>query len=375
MPNVIKSNSVLEDNKNFIINLPEDFFSQEDEQAPSDDDFGFYKNIDIDNNDDESDYKRYFFVKENECETETNKDLKIELELEPTQPLPTEEDLLQEKIDQANQKADEIIELATQRAQVIKQQIEKELALSEEKINIAKSMANNIIDEANKKAQNIINEANKTAEDTLEQAKTNGYSDGERQGREAGNKEGFEIGKQEGFDKGYSEGERKGFIQGQETGKQEGLQEIKNQMEEEIEQATQKAKDILLQSEIDYKKKLDSMNEKIVDLVMSVASRVLNKQIDENPFLILQMVKEAAKKVIEQPRLFININSQNYDIVFASCNEIKKELGSKQELSVVVDNSLGLADVVITTGGSGDVDARLETQMNQVRKAIEAVII
>lgn len=272
----------------------------------------------------------------------------------------------QQVLQNAHDEANKIMEEARAEAESISMKLAAEVSEAEVKKKLAKTNAEAIIDTAKKEAETITvsakEEADKNAQETREEA----FAQGEKEGLEKGTETGHKVG----YDKGYAEG----LATGKSKGQNEGFQAVIKEMESKIIEATQKAQDILVKAREEKEQLLSSSDQQIVQIVMAIATKIIHKEISENPFNILQIVKEAIKKVSDQPHVFVTVNAMNYDFVVMACEELKKSMGSKQEISVVADNTLGPADVIVGTGGGGDVDARLETQMNEIRKTIEMVI-
>lgn len=276
----------------------------------------------------------------------------------------------QREIDDAEQEAKKVLEEAQKRAQSIRRQLEEEISEAEAKRRqLSKTIVEDTVAQANEKAQILIEEANKKAEAIVAEAE-NKADNVLKNAVKKGYEKGFEEGRQKGFEAGKADGMRSGY----EKGHIEGIEAGQKEIAKKIAQTTHEVKDIIIAAEQKRDDIVESSKDKMVEIIIAVANKVVNKELEENPFTILQIVKEATQKVSDQPRIFINVSPSNYELVNGAQNELKKLLGSKQEISVLADASFGPADVVVGTGGSGDVDARLETQLNEIRKTIESVI-
>lgn len=284
------------------------------------------------------------------------------------------EEEAQKIINLAKEKAAKILADVRREAESARMNLSAEISEGEVKTALAKNIATDIVEEANAEAAKRLAQAEEEARGMFEEAKNKGRAEGLEAGKEDGYKEGFVKGKEEGEIAGREDGMKEGKIAGEAAGRAEGMESARREMADQLAGSTQKAKKIIIDAEKEKEKIIDGSSEKILQIAMAVAEKILNKEISENPFIILQIVKEAAQKVADQPRLFITVSTDNYDIVCAARDDIKKALGSKQEITFAADGTLGPADAVIGTGGSGDVDARLKTQVDEIRKTIEAVM-
>ncbi len=285
-----------------------------------------------------------------------------------------EDDFKMTPAEKAEKQAQEILTAARKEAETIRMKLAAEISEAEVKKELAKTIVSGIIEDANEKARSITENAIAQSTHMFEESTSDGYQKGYNAGLTEGRKDGMDKGLAEGRKSGYDDGFAEGNAEGLKNGKAAAYTAVREEMVKELTASTQRAKDILVEAEKERKKIVGSADDQIVKIIMAVVSKILNREIEENPFMILPILKEAAKKVADQPRLFITISPGNYDLVNSAQGDIKKMLGGKQEFTIVSDATLGPADVIIGTGGSGDVDARLETQLNEVKKTIEMVM-
>ena len=308
-----------------------------------------------------------------------------EAELLPEDPEPDPQSEAREIVAQAHNEAQEIVKRARDDAarliddaqkeeEALKLKHAAEISEAEVKVELAKSIANNIVDDAKKTAESVVAEAEENAKTLYEEAQNSGYAEGHESGSKEGYEQGFAKGETEGKEAGHEEGRKAGRKEGEELGRAAAYSDTQAQMAGELAKASHKAKVIIMEAEEEKTEIISSADSKIVKIAMAVAGKILNKELSENPMLILSIVKEAAQKMADQPRLFITVSTQNYELVSAARDELKKMLGSKQEMTVVADNTFGPADVIVGAGTSGDVDARLETRLAEIKRTIEMVI-
>ena len=392
MLKIIKSDAVIEEKNPLMIKLPltNDF---DHEKVDFDSyDLTFFRKKALSEKENSDNYKKYYnsiknivaekndIIKEipAEVKEETNNDESLfsdyEISLEEQLTLNNDEEKIKEKLQLAQQEYDYIIEKANKDAETLRMKLAAEISEAEVKKELARTIAVNTVSEAEGKAKKLIAETDKKAQDTLksayEEGLANGFTEGENKGHKEGYTKGFDEGKQIGFEEGFKEGVSIGFDQG----KSDGIKSANEEMSDKISLATKKSKDILTNAELEKEKIVSDAEDTIAKVVMAVVEKVLNKHIAEDPFVILNIIKEAIQKVSDQPRVFISVSPENYDLVLSVQDELKKSLGTKQEITVVSDKTLGRADAIVGTGGGGDVDARLATQLSEIRKTIEMVI-
>lgn len=78
-------------------------------------------------------------------------------------------------------------------------------------------------------------------------------------------------------------------------------------------------------------------------------------------------------KVKDQPSVNVRVSPDSYDLVLMARSEMQNLLEGNALLEVHSDETLGPGDVILETP-NGDVDARLSTQLESIRKAIQDVM-
>ena len=91
------------------------------------------------------------------------------------------------------------------------------------------------------------------------------------------------------------------------------------------------------------------------------------------PTLILPLVRKALLKVKDQSEVHVRVAPESYDLVLMGRSEFQGLLEGQALLEVHSDDNLSTGDVVIETP-NGNVDARLSTQLDLIRKSIQDAI-
>lgn len=181
----------------------------------------------------------------------------------------------------------------------------------------AQSMAASIIEEAKKEAEKI----RKEAEELLSQVESELMNARE---------------------KGYAEG------------REEGLSSMTEQL-----MAFEKAKE-------EFSKNAE---ENIIRLVMMIAEKVIGKIIHEHGDAIKAVVKQAIESALGD-RILVRLSPEDFKIVMAAESEFRDALDRTKRLSFKEDEGIERGGCVVETE-VGTIDARLETQLSAIRKALE----
>ncbi len=168
------------------------------------------------------------------------------------------------------------------------------------------------------------------------------------------------------IDEDRSDVEKLAYIQGFKKGEKEGIESGKKKMEPVLNNFRQ------VLSELDrIKKESCLMAEKeAVDLSMAIARKIVCHEIATNKETVLSVVKEALKKVVDHDKILIKINSadiqyvKNHEIRFADLFE------NIENIEFEPDDTVPSGGCVIKTN-SGDIDARLEKQLQAIEEAFK----
>ena len=172
-------------------------------------------------------------------------------------------------------------------------------------------------------------------------------------------------------DEGYKEGHDKGF----EDGHKEGTDAAKKELKETIDNANKKAEKTIQDARnatADYFIRAENDIAKI--LIMAI-EKVLPQHFLDVPKDILPVLREAINHVRDQKEIKVHVEPNSYDLVLVARNEFQAMLtDGTAVLEIVSDDALKPGDCVIETPNGG-VDARLSTQIELMKNAIQSVMI
>ena len=114
---------------------------------------------------------------------------------------------------------------------------------------------------------------------------------------------------------------------------------------------------------------LEENEDKILDLVFAVTEKVINREITTNRDIVHGVLRNAIRQVIDRDGIVVRLNPEDYRYMMEVNPGIIDGLGDIKNMSIVEDGSIRRGGVIIDTS-SGEVDARLEQQLHEVRKAM-----
>ena len=174
--------------------------------------------------------------------------------------------------------------------------------------------------------------------------------------------------KQRAYDEGHQHGYQEGYQEGIIQGKQAGVAE----MQQVIDQAIAKTQQILDAGKQETKNMILAAEEQIIEIALAVARKILAYEISENPMVVLPLVKTALQKVSDQDEVVIRVSMDDFEAVLLAKKELQTIVGRENALEIIVDSTIASGSCVIDTS-YGTVDARVDTQFENIKKALNGV--
>lgn len=161
----------------------------------------------------------------------------------------------------------------------------------------------------------------------------------------------------------------KSFSEGLEQGKQEGFNEGRDIAEAIIQEALEIKNQALLQ----YAQLLDSSETEIVDLILDITQKVLNKEL-ESPDYIVGLVKSAIDKCTYTQQVVLRVSEDDFDYVIMQKDKIIVLCENVDDIEVKVDRSFTRGSCVVESI-SGNIDSSIQTQMDYIENRFRELLI
>lgn len=159
--------------------------------------------------------------------------------------------------------------------------------------------------------------------------------------------------------------EREGYDKGYFAGKVKAEEDIMQIYQSTIDQA----QNILKES---YKLKEEIIQESelpIIELSVSIAEKIIKKEIETDQDIIKLIVNDALKNINEFEKISIYIKPDNFSYLHNAREELLKGLNGQVELMIFPDSSIGDDGCIIRTT-SETLDAKIDTQLEEIKKVI-----
>ena len=124
----------------------------------------------------------------------------------------------------------------------------------------------------------------------------------------------------------------------------------------------------------DYQKTLEKTEDVIVQLAIHTAEKILEEKLQEQPKLFMHIVKSALKEIKNQSVISIYLHPVNYEIVLEQKAELKRILENDTKLSIYINEELA-ENACIIEHPFGQIDATVDTQLEQIRSALNELVM
>jgi flagellar biosynthesis/type III secretory pathway protein FliH len=108
----------------------------------------------------------------------------------------------------------------------------------------------------------------------------------------------------------------------------------------------------------------------VVELVLTIAEKVIGKLVVENAEMVRSVVHQALESALGD-RIVVKLNPEDHRAIMESDHEFRSIVDKTRRLSFREDESIGKGGCIVETE-VGTIDARIETQLAAIRKALTA---
>lgn len=159
---------------------------------------------------------------------------------------------------------------------------------------------------------------------------------------------------QEAYEKGFAQGERDGL----ELGEKKAAKFV-----DKIESLFMES--IPLKDEI-----IKQYENEILGLIFAIAGKIVHHQIEFDESTVKDTILNALKLSVQKSKIVIRVNPEDYDIVEKLRPDIFTKFNEVKSIIVSSDQSISRGGCFLETPG-GDVDARVEAQLEKIRQSLE----
>lgn len=166
----------------------------------------------------------------------------------------------------------------------------------------------------------------------------------------------------------YEKGYNQGLQNGHEDGKTEAIEATLPQARKEAEDIINKAESILSSAEQDYKEYLDNKTRDIIKLALSIAEKILKKEVLKDDG-IDQIIEEAFKLAKGEQNIIIRCNSIYEEELKGKIQIWKANYNIAGEIFVLISDDIELGNAIIEKN-SGKMQVGVDIGLEKIMKAL-----
>lgn len=156
-----------------------------------------------------------------------------------------------------------------------------------------------------------------------------------------------------------------GFTQGYEEGKAQAEATMRAKIEEMMNEASS----VLQQAYEEKERIIQEAEPFLVELSCAIAEKVIDKQLELKPEYVIELIKKSLARKREQGTLTLCVSPKDFAFVQAAREELSLAIDSQAELQILPDPTVKDRGCVIRSS-FGSVDARIDTQLTEIKKEL-----
>ena len=162
--------------------------------------------------------------------------------------------------------------------------------------------------------------------------------------------------------------------QAKEQGRQEGYAEGSRNAQAEYRAMQEQLEHESAQRQAEYEEQLRQLEPELVDVILSVVSKVTCVMAEEKKDIILHLIENALERVESSRQFLIHVSKEDYPFVLEHKENLLSGLPQNTEMDIIKDVTLAQTQCMIETDG-GVFDCSLGTQLEGLKADIRALAI
>lgn len=160
----------------------------------------------------------------------------------------------------------------------------------------------------------------------------------------------------EGYAKGYDEGFEKSFADGN----------------NDLTKLNEKLKKILAETINKRNEIIDTAEAQLIEVAILIAKRVVKMLTEKDKGIVIRNIQDALRRIKGRTKITIRVNIDDLEISARHKDEFYQMLDKIEGVTVLEDPNVDVGGCMIETD-FGDIDARINTQLNEIETAIKEV--
>lgn len=159
-------------------------------------------------------------------------------------------------------------------------------------------------------------------------------------------------------------------------GKRESLEDIEEEAGTEsgnkrLEQVLNSLQAALSELEKVKKEVYSNAEKEAVELALAIARKIVCHEVNTNKAVVLSVVKEALKRVVDHKKVKIRVNPSDLNVIKEAKSQFSDFVDNTENITIEEDEAILNGGCVIETD-LGEIDARIENQFQTVEEAFRS---
>jgi len=150
---------------------------------------------------------------------------------------------------------------------------------------------------------------------------------------------------------------------------QQGLEEGRALAEQELQKKMTELERRGEELEAERRLFLDKVEPELARLAVGIAEKVIAKELETNPEIVIGLVRNAMKRMRERETLRVRLNPEDLPLVKAAREDLMSEVNGVNKLDLQEDRRVGRGGCMVESG-SGVLDATIKTQLEKLEQVI-----
>ncbi len=175
------------------------------------------------------------------------------------------------------------------------------------------------------------------------------------------------------FEQQLREEYKRGNAEGFETGKKAAVDYLQKEFDRQVKETRESLIALSKSINEEYQQFQRNMERIILRLAIAIAEKIIKKSIVEDSSIVISQVREALKRVLGVERLKIRVHPDDEVKIREARENLMASVDSLKEILLEVDEKVDRGDCILESE-SGNVDARLSTQLRTLTAALEELV-
>lgn len=166
------------------------------------------------------------------------------------------------------------------------------------------------------------------------------------------------------------ENKEQGYLQGYEA----GLAQAEAELRERYDQMLQEAAQTLEQAYILKQEIIQESEPFLIEMSCSIAEKIIGRQLSLEPQWVTEMIRKVLARRREKGMIALCVSPSQFSYIQDARDELLLHIDSQAELQIIPDGSVQDHGCVIRSS-FGSIDARIDTQLNEIKQALQDLAI